>query len=70
MCSGAIFWAGIPAVIYALGGDQLIDLLPASDEWRLGLPSREVFARGGHPTTVHGPFDVRGAREVHAGFWA
>lgn len=70
MCSGAIFWAGIPTVIYALGGDQLIDLLPASDEWRLVLPSREVFARGGHPTTVLGPFDVPGAREVHEGFWA
>ena len=69
MCSGAIFWAGIPTVFYALGGDQLIELLPENDRWRLGMPSREVFARGGHPTTVHGPFDVQGARTVHDGFW-
>ena len=70
MCSGAIFWAGIPTVFYALGGDELIELMPAgTDEFTLGLASREVFARGGHPTTVHGPFDVAGTREVHAGFW-
>ncbi len=69
MCSGAIFWAGIPTVFYALGGDQLIELLPPMDSWRLALSSRDVFARGGHATSVHGPFDVPGAREVHFGYW-
>lgn len=69
MCSGAIFWAGIGSVVYALGGNELIAMLPAGDTFELALPSREVFARGGHPTTVVGPIDVPGAREVHAGFW-
>ena len=69
MCCGAIFWAGIPRVVYALGADQLIEMLPARDDWRIDLPSREVFARGGHPTLVEGPFDVPGTREVHEGFW-
>jgi len=70
MCSGAIFWAGIGRIFYALGGNELIELLPAgSAEFSLGMPSREVFARGGHPTTVVGPVEVGGSREVHAGFW-
>ena len=70
MCAGAIFWAGIGTVVFALGGDELIELLPAdSAEFSLGMPAREVLARGGHPTTVRGPYDVPGARDVHAGFW-
>ncbi len=70
MCSGAIFWAGIGTVVFALGGDELIELLPdGSAEFSLGMPAREVFARGGHPTAVRGPYDIAGAREVHAGFW-
>ena len=70
MCAGAIFWAGIGTVVFALGGDELIELLPAdSAEFSLGMPSRDVFAQGGHPTAVRGPYDVPGAREVHEGFW-
>ena len=70
MCSGAIFWAGIPRVVYAFGEDSLIALLPAdSSEFTLALPSREVFARGGHATEVIGPIAVAGAAEAHKGFW-
>ena len=70
MCCGAIFWAGIGHVVYALSGEALIALLPpGSDEFTLDLPSREVFARGGHPVAVTGPIGVPGATEVHAGFW-
>jgi tRNA(Arg) A34 adenosine deaminase TadA len=69
MCSGAIFWAGIGSVVYALGGDELIAMVPPGGEFTLNLHSREVFARGTHPTAVTGPIDVPGTREVHAGFW-
>ena len=70
MCCGSIFWAGIPTVVYALSGAALIELLPeGSREFTLDLPSSEIFARGGHPTTVLGPYDVAGARQVHEGFW-
>lgn len=69
MCSGAIFWAGIGTVVYALGSDELDDLVEGTGEFTLALHAREVLARGGHPTTVLGPFDVPGARAVHEGFW-
>ncbi len=71
MCCGAIFWAGIGTVVYALSGEGLIDLLPAgSGEFTLDLPSRKVFARGGHTVEVRGPIEIAGAVEVHDGFWA
>ena len=70
MCCGAIFWAGIRTVVYALGGDELIALVPQGDEFTLDLPSREVFARGGHPVEVRGPYDLPGAVSVHDGFWS
>jgi tRNA(Arg) A34 adenosine deaminase TadA len=70
MCCGAIFWAGIGRVVYALPETALLELVPAgSDEGLLDLPSREVFARGGRQTEVIGPIETPGAREVHAGFW-
>jgi tRNA(Arg) A34 adenosine deaminase TadA len=70
MCCGAIFWAGIGRVVYALPETALLELVPdGSDEGLLDLPSREVFARGRRPTEVLGPIDVPGARDVHEGFW-
>jgi len=70
MCAGAIFWAGIPRVIYALAESELNDMLPESSVGLvLALSSREVFARGGHPVELVGPVDVEGARDVHAGYW-
>jgi len=70
MCCGAIFWAGIGRVVYALPETALLELVPeGSDEGLLNLPSREIFARGGRTTDVIGPIEIPGAREVHEGFW-
>jgi tRNA(Arg) A34 adenosine deaminase TadA len=71
MCAGAIYWAVIPRVVYALGGDELARIVDAHDgDQSLALASRDVFARGGRPTTVVGPVAVPGAAEVHAEFWS
>ncbi|MGA1836427.1 nucleoside deaminase [Herbiconiux sp. 11R-BC] len=71
MCSGAIYWAGIPRVVFALSEKALRDFVPeASSEPTLVLPSREVFARGGRPIEVVGPVALPAATVVHEGFWA
>lgn len=70
MCAGAIYWAGIPKVVYALGEDELIRIVDAQEGIpTLALPCREVFARGGRTVDVIGPVPLPAAAEVHAGFW-
>lgn len=71
MCSGAIYWAVIPRVVFALASDELDRIVDAHDgDQTLALSSREVFARGGRSTTVVGPVPLGGAAEVHADFWS
>jgi tRNA(Arg) A34 adenosine deaminase TadA len=70
MCAGAIYWAGIGSVVYALGADQLTELVQdISDEPTLQLSCREVFARGGREIEVSGPHLTEQATAVHEGFW-
>ncbi|KJL36055.1 MULTISPECIES: nucleoside deaminase [Microbacterium] len=70
MCTGAIYWAGIPRVVYALGEDELIRIVQAQEGIpTLALPCREVFARGGRPVEVIGPVLLPEAAAVHDGFW-
>ncbi|MFS0732090.1 nucleoside deaminase [Microbacterium sp. 1P10UB] len=70
MCAGAIYWAGIPRMVYAFGEDELNRIVRADgDVPVLDLPSREVFARGGHPVEVVGPVPLPSAAAVHADFW-
>jgi tRNA(Arg) A34 adenosine deaminase TadA len=68
MCSGAIYWAGIGRVVFALSGHALVEMVPVGGP-ALDLPSREVFARGFGTVLVEGPVDAPGAREVHDGMW-
>ncbi|MCS5495692.1 nucleoside deaminase [Cnuibacter physcomitrellae] len=71
MCAAAIFWAGIPRMVFALSGAALIDQLPAgSDAPSLDLPAREVYARASHPVEAVGPVPLPAAVAVHADFWA
>jgi tRNA(Arg) A34 adenosine deaminase TadA len=70
MCSGAVYWAGIGTVVYALSEADLA-IITGADEHNptMALPCREVFAAGQRPTSVRGPVVLPEATEVHAGFW-
>jgi tRNA(Arg) A34 adenosine deaminase TadA len=70
MCAGAIYWAGIGRVVYALPEEQLAAMVPLQGgAATMHLPCREVFTRGGDSVTVAGPALLSEAAEVHAGFW-
>jgi tRNA(Arg) A34 adenosine deaminase TadA len=70
MCSGAIYWSGIGAVVYALSEAELYAMTGSdANNPTLVMPCRTVFAAGRRPISVAGPFDLASAREVHAGFW-
>ena len=70
MCSGAIYWAGIGTVVYALAEAELFEITGEDPgNLTMTLPCRDVFAAGRRDITVEGPFDIDAAREVHAGFW-
>ena len=65
MCSGAIYWAGVPRVVYACSADRLGEIAGGS----LVIPCRDVFVRGIRPVEVSGPILEEEAAAVHARFW-
>ncbi|MFJ9690886.1 nucleoside deaminase [Kitasatospora sp. NPDC101183] len=70
MCSGAIYWSGIPRVVYALAATELNVLAGVDpEEPLLDLPCRQVFAAGGNTVEVSGPYLYTEAAAVHAGYW-
>jgi tRNA(Arg) A34 adenosine deaminase TadA len=69
MCAGAIYWAGIGRVVYALDGKGLIAIAGGRPEDELSLSCREVFAAGGRFVEVVGPLIPEEAAVVHEGFW-
>jgi tRNA(Arg) A34 adenosine deaminase TadA len=70
MCAGAMYWAGIGRLVYALGEDELRALTGAHHaNPTLAMPSRRIFAAGHRAVAVEGPFLKDQALAVHAGFW-
>lgn len=72
MCSGAIYWANIGKVVYAMEEKTLLRLTGANDQNpTFDLPCREVFAKGQKQIEVVGPFSSLEieAAEVHKDFW-
>ena len=72
MCSGAIYWANIGTVVYAMTETRLLELT-GSDEQNptFDLPCRNVFDKGQKDIQVIGPFPEleEEAAEVHKGYW-
>jgi tRNA(Arg) A34 adenosine deaminase TadA len=70
MCSGAIYWAGVGRVVFALSESGLRELTgdhPANPT--LAHPCRLVFAAGSRTIDVSGPHLADEAAEAHRGFW-
>jgi tRNA(Arg) A34 adenosine deaminase TadA len=70
MCSGAIYWSGIGAVVYGLAETGLLALTGDDPENpTLALPSRTVLSAGARTIEVTGPLLEDEARVPHEGFW-
>lgn len=72
MCSGAIYWAGVGRVVYAMTERSLLRLTGANEQNpTFDLPCRQVFAAGQKDIEVVGPFEEleQEAADVHRGYW-
>jgi tRNA(Arg) A34 adenosine deaminase TadA len=70
MCAGAIYWAGIGRVVFAMSEVHLRAITGAHpDNPTLAHPCSLVFADGGRKTVVEGPAMAEEAAEPHHGFW-
>lgn len=65
MCAAAIYWAGIPVVIFSCSVEKFGELFGHN----LNIPCREVFSRGTHKVEVIGPVLEGEALLTHNKFW-
>jgi tRNA(Arg) A34 adenosine deaminase TadA len=65
MCTGAIYVAGIPTIIFGCSAESLYELF-GSD---LSIPSREILALGQRETAVIGPILEDEGLKIHRAFW-
>jgi tRNA(Arg) A34 adenosine deaminase TadA len=70
MCAGAIYWAGIGRVVFALSERRLKALTgDHAENPTLDLPCRTVFAAGQRAVEVIGPLLEDEAAALHEGAW-
>lgn len=65
MCAGAIYWAGIPRVVYGCSTQALAMITGGS----FAVPCRELFAKGGREIEVMGPVAEEEGLRIHREFW-
>lgn len=66
MCCGAIYWAGISAVVYSVSHAKLAEY--AGKDFLCSC--KEVFAKGSRAITVIGPVLEDEGAKVHAQYWS
>jgi tRNA(Arg) A34 adenosine deaminase TadA len=70
MCSGAIYWAGIGRLVYALSEAGLYTMTGSNPENpTMHLPCREVLSRGQTKIEILGPALEDLAATIHQDFW-
>jgi tRNA(Arg) A34 adenosine deaminase TadA len=70
MCSGAIYWSWIGAVVYGLSEEGLLALTGDDPENpTLSLPCRTVLGAGQRAIAVTGPLLEEEAAASHTDFW-
>lgn len=72
MCSGAMYWAGVDRLVYAMGEQDLLPLAGGEggeNPTMTGLGCRAVLASGQRRIEVSGPHLAAEAVEAHRGFW-
>ncbi|MCP4751730.1 MAG: nucleoside deaminase [Proteobacteria bacterium] len=65
MCAGAIYWAGIPKVVYGCSTAWLGKIAGGS----FSIPCREILEKGKRPTQILGPVLEEEGIEIHRNFW-
>lgn len=66
MCTGAIYWAGVRRIVYALSSEELAKVAGGN-----GLAAcREVLKGAEKEVEVAGPFMLEEALKVHEGYWS
>jgi tRNA(Arg) A34 adenosine deaminase TadA len=69
MCVGAMFWAGVRRVVFALSHARLNDLVRASGSEPVGFTLSAVDITSVPPISFDGPQREDEAAEAHNGFW-
>ena len=70
MCAGAMYWAGIGRVVFAMTEHELKQITGNHPENpTLDLPCRTVFAAGQRTVEVIGPMLQEEAAALHVGMW-
>ena len=72
MCAGAIYWANIGKVVYAMTEKRLLELTGSNEQNpTFSLDCRTVFSHGQKDIKVIGPFPAleEEAAAVHQGYW-
>ena len=65
MCAGAIYWAGVRRVVYALSSPELASM--AGGDFL--IPCREIFSRAREHVEIVGPILIEEAIKAHEGYW-